>query len=146
MKAFLVFVFFILLCHVSFAQKKVNPRIERPASISFYGLGAPYLGSVTYDNFFTPNWQLSLGAGVGVVHGGMNFHLLGKTSVKWTPYLGLAVMYSYTNLIGVDALPYGCLGIQYTALNHFNFALELAPQQIFLLAVNVAGIKIGYRF
>jgi hypothetical protein len=138
----------ILALTVNTAQSQTsNPRKINPSGISLYAVGPNLIGSVCYDYFITPYLNAEAGIGFIGVHGGLKVHLWGgNDNKKWTPYFGASITRSLFPSAGVDYLPYFPIGIHYVGEKRFNFAFEVAPFQIKMLAWNVVGAKFGYRF
>jgi hypothetical protein len=137
----------IILSAITVYGQTENPRTKNRNGISLYAMGPNVVGSFSYDYFLTSNLNAEAGIGFIGIHGGLKVHLWGgKADKSWTPYFGAAITRSLFPSVGVDYLPYFPIGIHFAGKNRLNFSFEVAPLQFKLLAWNVAGVKIGYRF
>jgi hypothetical protein len=144
-------------------REEPNLRIRYQHGITAMLLGPTVIGSVAYEYFIDPNWNLEFGIGLIGVYSGVNYHFGGANEMrKSTPYMGLratagmhvAEFLSNGPRFGVGL--YAPIGINVLFENGFYLAPELAAHytysegNIWLSDLHAVrpwlGFKLGYRF
>ena len=147
----MIFTLCLLAWSIS-SQTMENPRFKRPHGITLSGAGPGLYGSVSYNYFIKPTLDLELGAGPVTLFGGVKYHLGGAENKNLTPYFGGYAMYIWIFDIFDDddnETPLGLyvpIGIQYTSLSGFTYAVEIAGLYAVDEFIEWGSIKFGYRF
>ena len=142
-----------------------NPRNNRfGVNIN---MGSPtLLLSASLDYFITSSVNIEAGAGLFGAFGGMKYHFFGsKNTANWTPYLGLYIARSLTDVDAITDEIFGLsssfnawntnlyfpVGFQYISKYGFTFGAEFAGRILVpeLAAAQIpfgGAIKFGYHF
>lgn len=131
----------------------LNRRKKFPLGINAYAVGPVGFFAVTADYFATPKLAFELGGGIrneDFDNGftlGARYHVLGKTTLGLTPYVGIYTAFHYN---GNDLQNYGLyipVGIHKIKKNGFSWSAEFAWKRNVFTGNNMSfGVRVGYRF
>lgn len=150
MKQFLLLVFLSL--SLSTYSQSINPRIEHKNGITLSVAGPSGYGSLSYNKFLSPTWNLEVGGEPVTGFVGIKYHFGGELDKSWTPYVGAYGVYAWLfDVFDDDDLgsafgSYIPVGINYLGINGFSFAFEGAMFYIDSDILAFGSLKFGYHF
>ncbi len=109
---------------------------------------------VSFDYFLTPKWVLEIGAGarnltpdLGLTVGG-RYHFFGKTTLNFTPYLGIYTAFSPIQNDVQNYSLYIPFGLHRIKKNKISWSVEVAYRQSVDRPSDhfYGGAKLGFRF
>ncbi|MBK7128416.1 MAG: hypothetical protein IPH66_03500 [Crocinitomicaceae bacterium] len=136
-----------------FKLKDLNRRAQHPVGFNLYGFGPMSGAGITMDAFITPKFAFETGAGFrdfDLNHAftiGARYHLLGKTMLNLTPYIGIYTAFHYNGTSLQNHAVYIPVGIHRIKKNGFCWSAEIAWQRNVFNGNHLSGgFRIGYRF
>lgn len=137
----------------NFKLKDLNRRSQFPVGFNLYGFGPMSGAGITMDAFITPKFALEAGTGFrdfDLNHAftlGARYHLLGKTMLNLTPYIGIYTAFHYNGSTLQNHAVYIPVGVHKIKKNGFCWSAEIAWQRNVFNGNHLSGgFRVGYRF